>query len=756
MSVLAALRVVLGLETGPFQKGATKAQLETQKLVKSIERTGKQMMAVGAGITAGLTVPFTALMTSAIPAARESAEAMGQVRAALASMGPAAGRSAEQLSQQAEALMRLSTFDDDDILRNVTANMLTFGQVTGATFDRAQKVTIDLATRLKMDLQSATLMVGKALNDPVEGLTALRRSGIQFTEQQKAQITAMAEAGNAAGAQALMLAELERQFGGSAKAMRDASPDVALRQSWDSMKETLGMIALDVLPKILPPLTRLLDRFNALSPATQAVVVGVLAAGAALGPLLTGAGLLVTAMAPVIASFSAVGVGALAALGPILPIVAAVAAAGYLIYTNWDKIAPVLNDLWQTIQSTLGPALQSLISAVTDAFSSLMNGPLGSALRKAGQLLDEFGGVALRVLGNSLVISLKGAATLIAATFENIAGAIRFVVSVFDGTLVRGVSAALAKLVAEVRSWIVDRLNAVWQTVLDKVELVKKGFWGLYDAVVGHSYIPDMVDGIAANMARLDNVMVNPAKSATERTRQAFEKLGQDVDGLMRRLFPDAQMFAGFANERAALQQAIAAGGVSGYTVPQLQEALKALQSEEFKEAFKGFQLSANDNAEAAETANVRIVKSFKDMADATLSALDRVAGAIKGGGFLNILSSVVGLGLQLGSIGLFGSKVAANINKAQIPQYAKGTGYHRGGLAIVGENGPEMVNLPRGSQVWPNGRGPGPTRVEVVPSPYFNVVVDGRVMQAAPAIADAGGKIAAARMQRSRNWRLG
>ena len=79
----------------------------------------------------------------------------------------------------------------------------------------------------------------------------------------------------------------------------------------------------------------------------------------------------------------------------------------------------------------------------------------------------------------------------------------------------------------------------------------------------------------------------------------------------------------------------------------------------------------------------------------------------LKGGGFLDILGAVVGLGLQLGSIGAFGKKIAGRINSAKIPGYAGGTNFHPGGLALVGERGPELVDMPRGSRVYPNGSGP-------------------------------------------------
>lgn len=159
-------------------------------------------------------------------------------------------------------------------------------------------------------------------------------------------------------------------------------------------------------------------------------------------------------------------------------------------------------------------------------------------------------------------------------------------------------------------------------------------------------------------------------------------------------------------------------------------------------------------NGSAIEVANVRIAKSFKDMADDTLSALDRMASAVKGGGFLDILSAVIGLGLQLGSIGLFGKGVAANINRAgSIPGFANGTSFAPGGLALVGERGPELVNLPRGSQVIPNSAlragqvqahvtfGVDPRTGNIIP------FVDGRIASAAPAIAMAGARGGEARV---------
>lgn len=134
------------------------------------------------------------------------------------------------------------------------------------------------------------------------------------------------------------------------------------------------------------------------------------------------------------------------------------------------------------------------------------------------------------------------------------------------------------------------------------------------------------------------------------------------------------------------------------------------------------FQIGAamNDNADETEIATVRIAQSFKDMADQVLNALSGLVGAIKGGSFLDILQAVIGLGLQLGGAGVFGSKIADRINAPRIP-----------------------TSTPSGSR---GGASRG-TDIRVEPSPYFTVVVDGRIVNASPSIMKGGAQIAQSQM---------
>lgn len=143
-----------------------------------------------------------------------------------------------------------------------------------------------------------------------------------------------------------------------------------------------------------------------------------------------------------------------------------------------------------------------------------------------------------------------------------------------------------------------------------------------------------------------------------------------------------------------------------------------------------------------------------------TLGSIRNFASSLKSGDIVGIFESILGLlegiggitgGFKIGGMS-FGSGASS-----RIPGFANGTNFAPGGLAWVGERGRELVNLPRGSTVTPNHElaGMGGSTVQVIPSPYFNVVVDGRIQGAAPSIAAAGSQGAQVAMARRSTRRL-
>ena len=284
----AALNIIFGADTKELDKALG-------NLGKRLRATSEDLTDVGKNLSIGLTAPIVAFGALATKNFVDSAKALAQVDAAVKSTGGAAGRSVGQLEEMAGALQRMSLFDDDQILGQVTANLLTFTQVTGTEFDRAQVAILDMSTRLGTDLTSASIQVGKALNDPIKGVTALGRAGVQFTAQQKEQIAAMQEAGDIAGAQGIILRELETQFGGAAAAAARTDPYTQLANEIGNLSEDFGKIISEALIPLVQFVQRAADAIKGWSDGTKQFVLVAGGLLALLGPMLIVVGQLIGA-----------------------------------------------------------------------------------------------------------------------------------------------------------------------------------------------------------------------------------------------------------------------------------------------------------------------------------------------------------------------------------------------------------------------------------------------------------------------------
>jgi hypothetical protein len=161
---------------------------------------------------------------------------------------------------------------------------------------------------------------------------------------------------------------------------------------------------------------------------------------------------------------------------------------------------------------------------------------------------------------------------------------------------------------------------------------------------------------------------------------------------------------------------------------------------------------TVNDMEGRTKSVTQGIAESFGQMADRTLQALDRLTGAIRGGGFLDILGGVINLGIQLGGMGAFGSSIQARINAP--PGRANGGLVSSGRSYLVGERGPELFTPGATGFITPRA-GNDNTRISVEASPYFDVRVNGQIVQASPAIMQGGANVAAKQMGRAQSRRV-
>jgi phage-related minor tail protein len=168
-------------------------------------------------LTIGLTVAAFGALAGAtalfVHGTIEAERAQNKLKAVLEATAGVAGRTADELNRMSSALQSATVFDDESIT-NAQSILLTFRNVRTEVFDRAIEGALDLSTVLGGDLNSAVLQLGKALNDPILGVTALSRAGVQFSEVQKEMIKDLVETNRLADAQAIILDELEGQMGG--------------------------------------------------------------------------------------------------------------------------------------------------------------------------------------------------------------------------------------------------------------------------------------------------------------------------------------------------------------------------------------------------------------------------------------------------------------------------------------------------------------------------------------------------------------
>ena len=170
--------------------------------------SGLGMLGVGFGAFKGLE-----LIHEGVEAVEKLHQAQAQVKAGLESTGYQAGLTAEALDSMAKSFSQSTKYSRSDIT-DLQSLMLTFPAITKETFPQATQAILDMSTRLGQDTKSSAIQLGKALQDPIRGITALRRVGVNFNDSQKDVIANLVATGQTAKAQTMILSELTTEFGG--------------------------------------------------------------------------------------------------------------------------------------------------------------------------------------------------------------------------------------------------------------------------------------------------------------------------------------------------------------------------------------------------------------------------------------------------------------------------------------------------------------------------------------------------------------
>jgi hypothetical protein len=314
---------------------------KANKSFKDLEGTGaKVAFAFKKALVPALAVvgALAGATKGLIEAGEKASTANARIRQIATSMnlfGKEADKVTDRLVDLANKTARQTGLDQNAI-KETQAKLLTFKNLAatadsvGGAFDRATKAAIDLAAAGFGEATSNAAQLGKALEDPIKGLTALTRSGVTFTAEQKELIKTLVESGRILEAQELILGAIETQVGGTAEATANASDK--MKVSFDQLKEKLGEQLLPVFEKVVDILIKFSDWAGKNDKA-------VLIIAAAVGAL----------------AMAIIAVNIAMALNPFVLLATAIAvlAAATVIY--WPQIKKFFKDVGEELDKLLGP-----------------------------------------------------------------------------------------------------------------------------------------------------------------------------------------------------------------------------------------------------------------------------------------------------------------------------------------------------------------------------------------------------------------
>ncbi|MBA2742553.1 MAG: phage tail length tape measure family protein [Actinobacteria bacterium] len=502
------------------------------------------------GVRAGINA-VTGALRAGIEEFTEQQKVAAQTNAVLKSTGGIANVAAQDVTRLAGAIQNLSGIDDEAIASGANL-LLTFKNVRNElgqgnqVFDRATKAAVDLSVAGFGAIDTTAKQLGKALNDPVRGMTALSRAGVTFTEKQRDSIKALVETNRMLDAQKLILREVESQVGGSAKALGDTLPG-QLTKLREAFRNAFG----NLVGAVAEPLARVLGSFANFIPEIEQ---GVQRISAAVGPALSS---LVDAFTSRLPELQRISSSVLEPLRQhVFPVVREVVDVIRNMWSNLIAIFDANSGNLRNILSNLGESLAAIWTVARPTIVFLFEKVIPNALRITIPVMEKMSDI-VRVLAEVFTRSVS----IIVKALDNFLGGLSLVADAashlpFIGDSFKGVSDQINVARENLRSFAgeLDALNGKKVAVPVGVELPGQREEGAAanrrraldkeaeEETTGTRQIKSVTKVIEARsrgarqitqVAKVAAVVTRTAKTAAEKQREEFDKLMETL-GLRR------------------------------------------------------------------------------------------------------------------------------------------------------------------------------------------------------------------------------
>ena len=474
-------------KTGPATKSAEGNLTRVQELAK---RT--KMLAAGVGLAAGAAVG--AVLKTGFDEAKDGSAGMAQLEAGIKSTGGAAGVTVGHMEDLASSIQSMSGQTDDSIV-GAEKLLLTFTNIKNngpdKIFDQATQAAADMAARMGGDASSNAVRLGKALNDPVKGVSALTKVGVTFSDAQKATIASMVKTGDTAGAQKIILGELNKEFGGSAKAAGESLPGQLARaqRSFENLSQGVVEALLPIMSAVLPTL---IAGIKAISPVLTDVAKWITANKGLIPVLAAAIGVLTVAfwalsLTPVALTFAAIVAG-----------IAIVVTAVVLLITHWNDVVGFFRGIWAAVVTWF----RSTLNSIGSWWTSTWNGVIGF-FRTIWNNLVSFG-----------VSVVRGYVSTVQSVFRNV---VSFLQGILNGWLSfwRGLWNGLVSFGVSVVRGYVATVSGAFSGVVSFLRGIFNGFLSFWRGLWGNvtSFVSDIPGKIRGVFSGIGGWLVSSGRS---------------------------------------------------------------------------------------------------------------------------------------------------------------------------------------------------------------------------------------------------
>ena len=478
-----------------------------------MQNTGANLSAIGQKMSMSITLPLVAAGTAAVKYASDTEEAANKVDVVFGTMS-------EQVRQFADDALNSYGLAEGTALQMAG----TFGSMAtamGLSQQQAASMSTSL-TALAADMASfynvSTEVAQTSLQGVFTGETeALKKFGIVMTQtnledfaaQQGKVYSKMSEGEKVLTRYAFVMQATKDAQGDFARTSDGTANSFRVLQ--ESLKELAAAFGEQLLPIITPivqKVTSMIQAFAKLPEPVKKVIVVLGLIVAAVGPVLVIIGTFMsaiggiitqgpiiaaafTSMIPAIQGLAASFVELTVAAAPWLLLAAAIAAAGYLIYSNWDSISE---------------GISNAASSISSAYHSLMD--LNESLKDSVNNFVESFVSAIAQLPSKVISALKQTVQSIKDEFSQMIANAKKSGADFVSGFIDGIKSKVQGIIDQVKKIAKTIEDYLGFSTPDKGPLHKYNTW-----------MPDFLNGLAKGIRQNENVVISAmnglAKSMT-------------------------------------------------------------------------------------------------------------------------------------------------------------------------------------------------------------------------------------------------